>query len=96
MITDGDIDQAIKFFDDPFGLQQAPKEPVGKTFADEQEGVDGDESIELNLSRDAEVAAILKSSKNIPLSVDKKLIKFQNYMLTGTNDEAQNVMHLAC
>lgn len=93
MITDGDIDQAIKFFDDPFGQNVQPKE---KKIGDElEDGVD-DESIELNLSRDKEVAAILQNSKSLPITCDKKLVKFQNFMLTGTNDEQQNVMHLAC
>ena len=30
------------------------------------------------------------------MGIDKKLIKFQNFMLTATNDESANVLHLAC
>lgn len=54
MITDGDIDEAMKFFDDPFGQEKAPKEKkVNKPndVVDDQHPV-MEESIELNLSRD--------------------------------------------
>tara|TARA_B110000305_G_C19010127_1_gene434525 strand:- start:427 stop:594 length:168 start_codon:yes stop_codon:yes gene_type:complete len=55
MITDGDIDEAMKFFDDPFGHEnQAPKEKKNKSkeFVDDQHHEEIEESIELNLSRD--------------------------------------------
>jgi hypothetical protein len=56
MITDGDIDEAMKFFDDPFGHKnEAPKEKKvnkSKESVNDQHHEEIEESIELNLSRD--------------------------------------------